>query len=351
MALKGNKILNLKKWITLEQAASALSLQFSEEVSVADLYQLALEEQIKFSVNLYNHANVKFGRKHSIDDATVIFSITCLFFVVPMLRLSKSESDSLSSSTIVRMILDDNDGTPSKAVHAQIADDDSIPSEIKSYFDCSTEEERDYWANAIASSPECKFSATYEGLLLPNETEILEIESKVQSIEGIWNLPMIGAEKLDILHHLQHYELGGEEVTLVCFEGAFLENPETGQIVQLQEDFADNEYCSEEDRERYKTNPSYYPAGGLPSGYTLVIRTAEFQSFIANLLDEPKVSRKSENFQLKLIYQFATAIHGTLPEKITEKTAKEIIKTVKDDYGVTLETSARALANCLNTIE
>ena len=350
MALKGNKLLNLKKWITLEQAASALSIQFSEEVSIADMYQLALEEQIKVSINLYNHANVKFAQKKSIDDATLIFSIHCLFLSAPFLRLSKSESDKLSYSDIVRMILDDNDGNPSKAIQERIAEDNSIPSEIKSYFYSSSEQERDHLASAIASSPDCDFGATFVGCLLPNETEILEIESEVQSIDGIWDLPMIGAERLDILHSLQHCELGGEEVTLVNLEGTFLENPETGKIVQLQENFADNEYCSKKDRKHYKKNPSYYP-GGLPSGYKLVIRTPEFQSFIASLSDEPRANRKSENFQLRLIYQFATAIHGTLPDKITEKTTKKIIQTVKDEYGVTLETNARTLANYLNSID
>jgi hypothetical protein len=48
------KLLNLKKWVTVPEAARHLSLHFGEDVSEADVLHLALDGQLKLSLNLVN---------------------------------------------------------------------------------------------------------------------------------------------------------------------------------------------------------------------------------------------------------------------------------------------------------
>lgn len=56
------KLLKLKSWLTLPEAAKHLSTVLSEDVTEADILQLGLERQLTLSVNLVNHAFAKIGK-------------------------------------------------------------------------------------------------------------------------------------------------------------------------------------------------------------------------------------------------------------------------------------------------
>lgn len=56
------KLLKLKSWLTLPEAAKHLSTVLSEDVTEADILQLGLEMQLTLSVNLVNHAFAKIGK-------------------------------------------------------------------------------------------------------------------------------------------------------------------------------------------------------------------------------------------------------------------------------------------------
>lgn len=136
----------------------------------------------------------------------------------------------------------------------------------------------------------------------------LNLEDEVTTIRGVWDLSMVGNERLDVEHEYQNLT-DGPDVTLIGLDGAFVEN-EDGVMCQIQESFDQNEYQSgstaqlerikehiasnniEEEkakellsrhkkkREEYlnkrkKGNPAddYYPAGGLPRDSVLVVRT------------------------------------------------------------------------------
>lgn len=49
------KLLHLKKWLTVEDAARHLEILFGESVTEADVYRLALEGHLTLSVNFVNH--------------------------------------------------------------------------------------------------------------------------------------------------------------------------------------------------------------------------------------------------------------------------------------------------------
>ena len=108
-----------------------------------------------------------------------------------------------------------------------------------------------------------------------DDKRVLELDSEVVSLEGVWDLPMIGAEQLDIEHEYQNLT-GGPAVTLVNMEGAFLERTE-GQMCQLQDSFAPGEIKTRHGKK--KLDRSYYPAGGLPVDAVLVVRTDELRKF------------------------------------------------------------------------
>jgi len=158
------------------------------------------------------------------------------------------------------------------------------------------------------------------------EDDWISLDTKVISIQGVWDLPMIGNEKLDIEHFYQQHT-SGLEVTLTGINGAFVEKDEV--ICQLQTSYEKNEYQPgskankkillehiaanklskteakelldkySNDREKYLENrrnkPSeedYYPSGGLDEhDYILVVRSSELANFVQSI-ETPSTNKK-----------------------------------------------------------
>jgi hypothetical protein len=173
-----------------------------------------------------------------------------------------------------------------------------------------------------------------------SEDDWIALEKPVVSIAGVWDLPMVGEELLDIEHFYQQ-ATSGIEVTLSMLDGVFVQKDDV--ICQLQTDFDDNEYqegskAAKKDLERYiisnniddeeakklrakfeverekylekrKDRPkeeNYFPSGGLAEHeYVLVIRTNEITRFIQTLEDSPisvkPLTGKERNSLLVLI--------------------------------------------------
>lgn len=172
------------------------------------------------------------------------------------------------------------------------------------------------------------------------EDDWIALDKPVVSIDGVWDLAMVGAERLDLEHEFQQLT-SGLEVTLVALDGVFVQRGEV--VCQLQTDYDNNEYKSgskaqkqeierhiashelsedeanrirakyKEAREEYlqqrKDRPkedNYFPAGGLADhDYVLVIRTQELTRFIQSLDDslpvEKSLTSKERNSLLVLI--------------------------------------------------
>lgn len=236
------KLFNLKEWLTVADAARHLSIVFGEDVTEADVLQLALDRQLRLSVNIVNGTTGLYGRIVPIDEAEY------------------KEVPALNGNGTVRL---------------------------------------------------------YEGPELSvrgRAISIIKLEQEVTSLRGIYDLPMIGSERLDVEHEYQRL-VGGPPVTLVGMDGAFVEGRD-GQIAQIQESYdenpyhdgstaqlerlkqriADNELGTEkaeallkkhsEDRkvylERRRTQPAserYYSRDGLPADSVLVVRTEALRVF------------------------------------------------------------------------
>lgn len=155
-----------------------------------------------------------------------------------------------------------------------------------------------------------------------DDKRFLNLSDEVTTLRGVWDLPMIGNEQLDIEHEYQNLT-DGPAVTLQGLDGAFVEGRD-GQMCQLQENYDENEYqpassahleilqrhISEkgikgakaesllnrhkeqrkEFLERQRTRPAkenYYPAGGLPKDAVIVVRTEALREFERHGNDAP----------------------------------------------------------------
>ncbi|SFU32451.1 hypothetical protein SAMN05216417_101233 [Nitrosospira multiformis] len=63
-----SKLLKLKKWLTISDAVRYLEIVLGEEISEADVLRFALDGHLTLSVDLVNHAKVKYGKIHSWEE-------------------------------------------------------------------------------------------------------------------------------------------------------------------------------------------------------------------------------------------------------------------------------------------
>lgn len=191
---------------------------------------------------------------------------------------------------------------------------------------------------------------------------------KVYSIEGIWDLPMIGGEELDVEHYYQSL-IGGPKITLNNIDGAFVENGE--KIYQLMENFDDNEFqsgskaelqsykklfqtgeISEEQFIEFKNNhkierknfleiqrsqphhKNYYPAGGLPDDCIYVVRIDALRDFEQLLIDPDKKADKSNSHKERhaqtreQILGAAFAVLGKWPDECCDQKGKPVASKI-----------------------
>ena len=120
---------------------------------------------------------------------------------------------------------------------------------------------------------------------------VFEPAEEVVSIDGIWDLTMLGAERLDVEHRFQRLT-GGPAVDLVILDGPILFRPD-GIYCQLQAHFANNEFHKAENLEKPWDNPrNFYPAGSLPGDAVWVVRTSELERLSSKLSGRESVADK-----------------------------------------------------------
>lgn len=303
-----SKLLRFKEWLTVPEAAKHLSAICEEEVSEADVLRLALDGHLKLSVNFVNHTYAKQGN------------------VVPYREARRSHYQTILDKKDVSDFFGKNMAADSVELEEKLSDDELNQhlAALSSFFDISIED-------ILHRSDE----GTVEGIYI-GKGRVLEFEKEnVRSIPGVWDLPMIGGERLDVEHKWQGLT-GGPAVTLQNLEGAFVEGSD-GVMCQLRESFDQNEYHPgskaqlkkikqiiasnnineeeaeellerhKEDRKKYleykEKKPhydDYYPAAGLPQDSVLVVRTEALREF-EQLISENEVEKNK-----------ATKLHGNI---------------------------------------
>jgi hypothetical protein len=183
-----SKLFKLKKWLTVAESATYLSLAFSETVTESDIYRLVLDRHLTLSANLVNYGYARTGRSVGIDDADFYMSdnlgLASINETIDKIRKERGE-DPLIRPT-----------APHKIIR-------SVAIGENQYF------KRD-------------------------------VKNDFTTIGGIWDLVMVGNNELNIEHMFQVLT-GGPEITLTCLDGIFLSQP-SGEVCELQVSVDENEY-------------------------------------------------------------------------------------------------------------
>ena len=335
------KLFNLKEWLTVADAARHLSIVFGEEVTEADVLRMGLDGRLRLSVYFVNHATARCGKVSRYSEAELRDAI----------------------------------------------DAGNLPQDLKWFT---------FPPGALAAflpklPPD---EAEKSGVLMLMSLRIdddryLTLADAIRTLQGVWDLPMIGNEQLDIEHQYQNLT-GGPSVTLQGLDGAFVEGRD-GQICQLQENYDENEYQAgssaalerlkqqiaengierteaesllnrykeqrKEFLEKQRTRPAkdnYYPAGGLPKDAVIVVRTEALRVFEQSvngpsvLLDKPLTT--TERNSLLTIIAALCKYEGLDPQV---RGAAQRIMEMTDDLGAHVddETIRKHLAKIPDALE
>lgn len=185
---------------------------------------------------------------------------------------------------------------------------------------------------------------------------VIELDDDIAVLTGVFDLTMWGAERLDVEHRYQLLT-GGPGVSVSTLDGPFVKGL-NGQIIQLLNDFDDNEFVDgsraqleelqqhiandgissdeaevllsmhKEKRKNFKETRksrsgegNYYPAPTLPDDSVLVVRTQALREFEASVSGSPTaVTTSREHVSDKLA-------------KLNQAAAKFWANAGRDDRG------------------
>jgi hypothetical protein len=120
-----------------------------------------------------------------------------------------------------------------------------------------------------------------KGLLLSDD-RVLSFAKQVVSIDGVWDLPMLGDEGLDVERKYQSLT-NGPAVELTNLERPLVNRPDD-TWTRIVEHFSDNKYFNKNNLKSPRNHPdNYYPAGALPADAVFVVRTSALQDLEARL--------------------------------------------------------------------
>jgi len=214
-----SKLLKLKETLTLSETAKHLSIMLGEDVTEADILRLALDGHLKLSVNLVNHSSGILGK-------IVSFAETEWFLSPPLGKIDTSSSELVSN-------LSSLNGLPVNLTESI----SKLPVEDWSKYYC------------------------FLRSIQVEDDKFINLEERAGPIEGLWDLPMFGAERLDIEDKYQMLT-GGPRVTLHNIDGVFLVQGDTVCLVHDNRDF---------------------PSSTIPDDFLLVVKTDELRAFEVNL--------------------------------------------------------------------
>ena len=397
MALPG-KLWKLKEWLTVPEAARHLSIMFGEDVNEADVLRLALDGHLKLSINFVNGTSARRGGNFLLfEEWEKEFRSKNLWEELKPIELRDKK---------IGCYFPGYDGVIVHPDAPTVTDSTNYfmqPEALKNDYlsKCSPDQKTAILCAAIeAVVGFAKKQAEKFGGKVPPSSDTFRGE--VISIRDVWDIPMLGTERIDIEHEYQQLT-GGPEVTLCCIDGPVVEG-KYGETYQLQESMDDNEYQSgskaqlrkikeniainnikkskaeellkqhKQDREKYlkardSKNPSgdYYPAGGLPEDGVLVVRTSALTDLQVRLEKESEeevngkatvkddIGRKERPTWLKIIYLLAMKIaqknkaaflsKGTLNSVAFEKLMKTIARELEMVSSLDAEDQTEQIKN------
>lgn len=324
-----NKLFTLREWLTLPEAVKHISTLCNEEVSTADIFRLALDGKIRLSMNFVNYASVRKGK---------------------IARYSEEEIDAAISSGKYPEDLNWSDiGAQVLAMQTGVPCGDNPPLMVTS--------------------------------IRIGEDLYLTLEKDVTTISGVWDIPLLGGDRLDIEHAYQMLTQG-PEITLSNLDGAFVGSLEEGIVCQIQESNDENEYIDGskaqlraieesikeqniepefaerlrkqhaekrkvflEKRDKKNRSNNYYPAPGLPDDAVLVVRKKELVNFEKSLQgDTEKDSRPLSTTERNTLLIVIASLSKRLGLDVRSRGAAGELVRMADDLGISLsDDTARSI--------
>lgn len=300
-----SKLLMVKEWLTVPEAARHMSILFGEEVSEADVLRLALDNHLKLSVNFVNFTKVKHGIAIPWDDVAKDPAV-----IISKLN-SMTEAESASTMAGCERV-----------------------GRISSLYSMTEAESANH---------------AHQMKILHGREDCLHFYDDVTNINGVWDLPMFGGERLDIEHRYQQLT-DGPDVDHFSLDGVIVER-EDGQLCQLQEykkiDEEKAEKCLDEELKQFiKSNDpdSYGPTESLPADAVLVVRTSALFDLQERLSSENTAKVKplgsvERRSLLKMILAMAIEGYRYNPSDAKSSIPLEITEDVaNNDHSIDVDT-------------
>ena len=156
-----------------------------------------------------------------------------------------------------------------------------------------------------------------------NDHDYLVFEEKIVQLSGVWDLPLIGNERLDVEHKYQILT-NGPAVTLQGFDGAFVEGP-NGQLFQIQERFKE-------------PRSGHYPSGGLPEDGVLVVRTQALRTFERSISEvQPTIDRPLQTRERRTLLTIIAALCQKSKIDYEARGAAQLIKNATYLLGAPID--------------
>jgi hypothetical protein len=284
------KLLKLKQWLTVPDAARHLSILFGEDVSEADVLRFALDGRLTLSVYFVNGALGRCG---------------------PIVNMNTEDI----SRPIAEKLLKQTIG----------------------------EEKPRFWNNLTFDPSTGEFKFRHECLLLDDGRSISFVWQMPTFLDGVWDLTMLGHEKLEIE---QRYQIltGGPEVDM-----RFRDNPLDHPIVCRE----DGTYCQIHEwlNDSDRDHPGgYHPADCLPADSVVVVRTSALHDLDAQLSElEHKVEKPLEQRERDTLLVIIAAL-AELAQIDVKKPAKAGAAIESQAALLGAEVSSRSIQDHLKRI-
>lgn len=261
-----SKLLKLKKWLTLPDAAAQLSSILNEPVSEADLLQLSLDDQLQLSVFF---PNLITARKALLIE-----------------RLTTNLLKALATAGIYSI----------QNYNTSYLQSESFKSEFGQSNNSKTL--REMLINLYSDYPDIAQELIDSPDWIPNE------DPQIIQISGVYDLVMVGGDRFDVMLRYQELTNGEHPDIPLNIMGIYVDS-ESGDRYQLLSKFSDaglpNKIWYIDDKES-----EFYPSFELPDGYMFVVRPSaltELEAKILNDTDKDKLINSEEEIKKKAVSQ------------------------------------------------
>lgn len=333
-----NKLLklNLKKWLTIKEAAKSLSISVGEKVTEADVLRFALDGHLTLSVYFVNGAVARRGEIVSLEDTN--------WTLIPQ---------PLNAPGIV--ILEQDPELPPAVMPQRLQ-------ELVRENPQMTELGLTPLMTSVPAGQDCYINLG---------EEIFHISG------GVWDLPLIGYEQVDVEDAYQQ-KTKGPAVALRGTNGAFVRDDiYVYQLQEICEDSPDTtgtqsifklvtqllhgdekrrneakEQLQQHGEDRTKdceVGRRYEPAEGLPEGSVLVVRTSSLREFMeTHLTDEAQPEKPLHASERKSVGQIIAALAAMAKLDLSsEYKTTSIMRAAAAEKGLELPNSNETIVKFL----